>query len=186
MIIYEIICKEDGKKHGLFAEDVVEDALAIIQYRNPGNTFEKTVHGHINIVHDEGPDGKYISFGVAPEEEACGWTCTDDSCAQYARKTGENSWQFYQATLCSDGFYYVSNGTVRLDSFTDEEIDRELAPFYGSKKGLEEAYGAPASVLGQIIAECIFENDCEKDRDMTGQGTLEEVIEEIEELILEN
>ena len=99
------------------------------------------------------------------------WFCTDPDCLQHCKKESETEFKFIQAVwldTCegdtraenakddSDN-YAVCAGYIDLYLYTKEDIECSIASYGYTLDSVKEIYGDAAN---QIIAECLFEDDC--------------------------
>lgn len=99
------------------------------------------------------------------------WFCTDSDCMQYCKKVSETEFRFIQAVwldTCGDDpiaenakdesdNYAVCAGYIDLDLYAEDDIEGSLASYCYTMESVKEIYEDAAN---QIIAECLFEDDC--------------------------
>ena len=100
-----------------------------------------------------------------------GWFCTDPDCNQYCKKESETEFQFIQSVwldTCEgdikaenakdeDDNYAVCAGYIDLDLYDEDDIECSLASYGYTLEAVKDIYGDAAN---QIIAECLFEDNC--------------------------
>lgn len=100
-----------------------------------------------------------------------GWYCTDNDCMQYCRKISETEYEFIQAVwldTCGDDprsenaknesdNYAICTGYIDLDLYSEEDKEGSIGSYCYTMDSVKEIYGDAAN---QIIAECLFEDDC--------------------------
>lgn len=103
--------------------------------------------------------------------EKNGWFCTDPDCMQFCHKVNENEFKFIQAVwldTCGDDSvaenakdesdnYAICTGYIDLDLYDSDDIEGSLASYGYTLDSVEEIY---AEYTNQVIAECLFEDDC--------------------------
>lgn len=104
-------------------------------------------------------------------KENNGWFCTDPDCMQYCQKISETEFRFIQAVwldTCGDDpraknakdesdNYAVCADYIDFDLYSDNDIECSLASYGYTLESAEEIYG---NCVNQIIAECLFEDNC--------------------------
>lgn len=104
-------------------------------------------------------------------KENNGWFCTDNDCMQHCKKISETEFKFIQAVwldTCHDDpkaknakdesdNYAVCSGYIDLDLYSEKDIECALSPYGYDMKFVREAYKED---MNQIIAECLFEENC--------------------------
>lgn len=102
------------------------------------------------------------------EEE---WICTDPDCMQYCMMINENEYKFIQAVwldTCGDDKraenakdesdnYTVCTGYIDLDLYSEEDMEGSVESYGYTMETVKEIYGDDYK---QIIAECLFEDEC--------------------------
>lgn len=97
---------------------------------------------------------------------------TDDDCMQYCKELGNGQYIFIQviwidvankdkrAINAKDEIdnYVVVSEVVDISEMTREDMELAISGYYESIEEMERLYGFPQEELGQLIAECIFEN----------------------------
>lgn len=99
------------------------------------------------------------------------WYCTDNDCMQYCKKVDDYQFKFIQAVWldtwgddpraenakdeCDN--YAVCTGYIDINDFYDEELENYVSNFSYTLDSIREIYGEDAN---EVIAECIFEEDC--------------------------
>ena len=100
-----------------------------------------------------------------------GWFCTDPDCNQYCKQEGNERFHFIQSIwldTCEgdtraenakdeDDNYAVCAGFIDLDMYDEETIECSLASYGYTLKSAKEFYGGD---VNQVIAECLFEDNC--------------------------
>lgn len=107
-------------------------------------------------------------------KENNGWFCTAPDCMQYCKKESDMKFNFIQAVwldTCGDDKraenakddsdnYAVCAGSIDINDYTEIEIETSVSSYgysldelYGSKEFFNEDYN-------EIIAECLFEDNC--------------------------
>ena len=130
--------------------------------------------------------------------ERNGWFCTDPDCLQYCKKVSETEFSFIQAVwldTCkgdtraenakddSDN-YAVCVGYIDLELYSDEDKEGSLGSYGYTLESVKEIYDEGAN---QIIAECLFEDDCLYDsHSIAGVVSWNDVMEIIQKYIDEN
>ena len=96
-------------------------------------------------------------------KENNGWFCTDPDCMQYCQKISETEFRFIQAVwldTCGDdtnGEYAVCSGYIDLDLYDEDDMEGSISSYGYTMESVKEIYEDCAN---QIIAECLFEDDC--------------------------
>lgn len=102
-------------------------------------------------------------------EERNNWFCTDSDCLQYCKKINETEYDFIQAVWLDDcepraknakdesDNYAVCTGYIDLDLYSDDDKEGSISSYGYTMESVNEIYGDEAN---QIIAECLFEDDC--------------------------
>lgn len=99
------------------------------------------------------------------------WFCTDSDCLQHCKKESETVFSFIQAVwldACGDDEravnarddsdnYAVCTGYIDLDLYPLEDQAGSISSYGYTMETVKEIYGDEAN---QIIAECLFEDDC--------------------------
>lgn len=99
------------------------------------------------------------------------WFCTDSDCLQHCKKDSNTAFNFIQAVWLDtcDGDprainakddsdnYAVCIGYIDLDLYPDEDKECSLASYGYTLETVFKIYGDDAN---QIIAECLFEDNC--------------------------
>lgn len=113
------------------------------------------------------------------EEE---WICTDSDCMQYCMMINENEYKFIQAVwldTCGDDKraenakdesdnYAVCVGYIDLDLYSEEEMEGSIESYGYTMETVKEIYGDDYK---QIIAECLFEDEC-----LTNDHSIAEIV----------
>ena len=104
-------------------------------------------------------------------KENNGWFCTDPDCMQYCKKISETEYEFIQAVwldTCGDDpvaenakdetdNYTVCTGYIDLDLYSEEDKEGSIWSYGYTMDYVKEIYG---NASNQIIAECLFEDEC--------------------------
>ncbi len=99
------------------------------------------------------------------------WFCTDPDCMQYCKKISETEYKFIQAVwldTCGDDKraenakdesdnYTVCTGYIDLDLYSEDDKEGSIWSYGYTMDYVKETYGNAAN---QIIAECLFEDEC--------------------------
>lgn len=90
------------------------------------------------------------------------WFCTDNDCMQYCKKHSDTEFEFIQAVwldTCDDDSdnYAVCTGYIDLDLYSEDDKEGAIASYDYTMESVVEIYEDAAN---QIIAECLFEDDC--------------------------
>jgi hypothetical protein len=99
------------------------------------------------------------------------WFCTDPDCMQYCKKISGTEYKFIQAVwldTCGDDKraenakdesdnYTVCTGYIDLDLYSDDDKEGSIWSYGYTMDYVKETYGNDAN---QIIAECLFEDEC--------------------------
>lgn len=91
------------------------------------------------------------------------WFCTDPDCMQYCQKVSETEFRFIQAVwldTCGDNTeseYAVCTGYIDIELYSNDDIEGSLSSYCYTLNSVKEIHGDAAN---QIIAECLFEDDC--------------------------
>lgn len=98
------------------------------------------------------------------------WFCADSDCMQYCKKISETEYEFIQTVWLDCGTderaenakdtsdnYAVCVGYIDLDLYSDEDKEGSISSYGYTMESVKELYGEYAN---QIIAECLFEDDC--------------------------
>lgn len=110
------------------------------------------------------------------------WFCADDDCMQYCQKINDKEFRFIQAVwldTCGDDpkavnriddsdNYAVCGGYIDLDYYSLEEQEGAISSYGYTMESIKEMYGDESN---QIIAECIFEDEC-----LTDSNSLTDVV----------
>lgn len=99
------------------------------------------------------------------------WFCTDSDCMQYCKKVNETEFEFIQ-TVWLDTYgddpkaenakddsdnYAVCAGYIDLNLYSNDDIEGSISSYGYTMESAKEIYG---DCVNQIIAECLFEDDC--------------------------
>ena len=131
-------------------------------------------------------------------KENNGWFCIDNDCLQYCKKESDTKFNFIQAVwldTCSDDEraknakdehdnYAVCSANIDLDSYSDNDKECSLAPYGYTLESVNEIY---SEADNQIIAECLFEDNCLYDSySISGVISMADAKEIIQKYIDEN
>ena len=103
--------------------------------------------------------------------ERNGWFCTDSDCMQYCKKESDTQFSFIQAVWldtcdndtraenAKDEFdnYAVCAGFIDLDMYSENDWAGSIGSYGYTLESVKKIYEDGAN---QIIAECLFEDDC--------------------------
>lgn len=104
-------------------------------------------------------------------KENINWFCTDNDCMQYCKEVSKTEFQFIQAVWldsCGNDIfaknakdksdnYAVCTGYIDLDLYSEEDIAGSISSYGYTIESVKEIY---RDCTNQIIAECLFEDDC--------------------------
>ena len=99
------------------------------------------------------------------------WFCTDPDCMQYCKQVNDTEFHFVQAVwldTCSGDTtaenakdetdnYVVCSGYIDLDCYSEEDVNCALSSYDYTLESANKIFGDDAN---QIIAECLFEDEC--------------------------
>ena len=99
------------------------------------------------------------------------WFCTDPDCMQYCKKISEKEYKFIQAVwldTCRDDEkaenakdesdnYAICSNYIDLDLYSQDDIESSLTSYCYTLDSVKEIY---KDTTNQIIAECLFEDNC--------------------------
>lgn len=99
------------------------------------------------------------------------WFCTDSDCLQYCKKESDTEFSFIQAVwldTCKNDVraknakdesdnYTVCAGSIDIELYNEDDIESSLSSYGYTIESVKETYGEYAN---QIIAECLFEDNC--------------------------
>ena len=104
-------------------------------------------------------------------KENNGWFCTDPDCMQHCKKINDTEFKFIHAVwldTCHDDpkaenrknesdNYAVCADYIDIELYSEKDIECALAPYGYDIEFVKDAYGED---MNQIIAECLFEENC--------------------------
>ena len=104
-------------------------------------------------------------------KEIDSWICTDPDCMQYCKKINKTEYEFIQAVwldTCGDDKraenakdksdnYTVCTGYIDLNLYSEDYKEGSISSYGYTMDLVKEIYGNDAN---QIIAECLFEDEC--------------------------